>query len=193
MISAHDGQALVRLARDSIESYFSGEEPDTSQVKHLDAKNGVFVTIHKDKELRGCIGFPISEQKLYEGTIAAARAAAFQDPRFPPLERDELSKVRIEVSVLTEPARIEAKTPEERISSVSVGEDGLVIQSGYRSGLLLPQVPVEQGWDAETYLCNLCIKAGLATDSWREEDADIYKFQAQIFSEDDSAHQSDRS
>ncbi len=120
---------------------------------------------------------------LVEADIKAAIAAATQDPRFPPLSLRELKEVIFEVSVLTPPQKVEYKDPLELLDKIQVGRDGLIIESGYARGLLLPQVPVEYNWNVEEFLNHACVKAGLREDAWREGRVTVYKFQAQIFVE----------
>lgn len=155
--------------------------------ENLDKKSGVFVTIYKKilntKELRGCIGLPYPVKPLIEAVIDAA-AAACRDQRFLPIKPEELSGLIIEVSVLTEPELISVKNPKDYLKKIKLGEDGLIIKKGIMSGLLLPQVPVEQGWNIENYLENLCFKAGLLPHAiWTDPAVELFKFRAQIFSE----------
>ncbi len=180
------GTLLLRLARQAIETAFTKRELDLSQYKAdklLAERLGVFVTLTKEGELRGCIGFVKGELPLYEGVVHAARAAAFDDPRFPSLDPEELGGIRIEVSVLSLPEPLKVKKPDEYLEKVRVGRDGLIIRKGFYSGLLLPQVPVEYGWSVETYLEHLCLKAGLERKAWKEKGVAIEAFQAEIFSE----------
>ena len=116
--------------------------------------------------------------------IDSAINASTGDPRFEPMNAGELDKSVFEVSVLTPPERVQVSNPKEYIKSIKVGEDGLIIESGYYKGLLLPQVPVEWGWCEEEFLCQCCMKAGLPPDSWLTKDAKIYKFRAIIFEEE---------
>ena len=180
------GTLLIRLARQAIETAFTKRELDLApyrKEKALAGRLGVFVTLTEEEELRGCIGFIKGEVPLCEGVVHAARAAAFDDPRFPALEPEELGEVRVEVSVLTTPKQLKVRTPEEYLEKVRVGRDGLIIRKGFYSGLLLPQVPVEYGWSVETFLEHLCLKAGLAPKAWKEKGVEIEAFQAEIFSE----------
>jgi uncharacterized protein (TIGR00296 family) len=109
--------------------------------------------------------------------------AAFRDPRFPPLEIDELDKVMVEVSVLTLPQLIEVSDPKEYPAHIVIGRDGLLVEADWQRGLLLPQVAVEHGFDAVTFLEQTCLKAGLPKDAWRKGKVNVYAFQAQIFAE----------
>lgn len=164
MLSLSEGEFAVRLARQSIEAHLKGlEAKPTGAPQSFSEKLGVFVTLEEfpSKELRGCIGFPEPVAPLAEGIAEAAVFAATEDPRFPKVEAGGMKKLVIEVSVLTKPEQILAKVPKEILKQVKVGRDGLIIRSSYASGLLLPQVPVEQKWDAEEFLAHICYKAGL--------------------------------
>ena len=183
MIKPDQGKLLIKLARDSISSYFLRKEPNTSAVGCFSQKQGVFVTLYKKNQLRGCIGFPEPVFPLFEAIIKAARSAAFEDPRFPPLQKEELKDARIEISVLTVPKLIEVKTPEDYLKEIKIGKDGLIIRSSLGSGLLLPQVATEYNWDAKEFLGHLCEKAWLKQDAWKDTNNRIYRFQAQIFRE----------
>ncbi|MEM3832612.1 MAG: TIGR00296 family protein [Thermoprotei archaeon] len=195
MLSLKHGEYLVRLARQAVENYFitGSELPIPSDApSELMEKRGVFTTIYRissgetsvgiAKELRGCIGFPLPIKPLLKATIESALSAAFEDPRFPPLKEKELDGVIFEVSALTQPKLIQG-TPEEIMKNIKIGRDGLIIQKGFMSGLLLPQVPVEYDWDVETFLGQACMKAGLPPDAWVMRNAKIYTFQAEIFTE----------
>ena len=129
-------------------------------------------------ELRGCIGYPLPVKPLYQAVMEMAVAAATEDYRFHPLSPDELDQLSIEISVLTRPKKV------NRTEEIIVGRHGIIISKGYNQGLLLPQVPVEYGWDLETYLSHGCLKAGLPPDEWRRG-VNIEVFEAQVFSEDD--------
>lgn len=183
MLSLEQGAKLVRLARSSVKSNFSGEKVNLEEYREFSKKQGVFVTLTKDSELRGCIGFPEPTHQLYRAVFEAARSAAFEDPRFPAVEEDELENISFEISVLTVPEPVETKKPEDYIDKIEIGRDGLIIRGSYGAGLLLPQVPVEWSWSAEEFLKHLCIKAGLGQNEWKNPDNKIYSFQAQIFSE----------
>ncbi len=185
-----EGEFLIRLARKSISTLLSkGEKtpvPSNTPEKLLH-KCGVFVTLNTVRdgaeELRGCIGYPEPILPLAEATIDSAANSATQDPRFPPVSMQELENVIVEVSVLTPPEPISAKDPREFAKKVEVGKDGLIVERGLFKGLLLPQVPIEWGWDAEEFLANCCMKAGLYPDAWLIGGTRIYKFQAIIFKE----------
>ncbi|HDI46998.1 MAG TPA: TIGR00296 family protein [Candidatus Methanomethylia archaeon] len=189
-LSLKDGEFLVKLARRAVTTYLDeGRKisPPADTPPHLREKRGVFVTIEKlvagARELRGCIGFPEPLFPLVEATIDSALHAAFEDPRFPPLRSDELTEVVFEVSVLTVPKPLQVSSPREYPERIKVGRDGLIVEYGYIKGLLLPQVPLEYGWDAETFLSHCCMKAGLPPDFWLTHDIKVYTFQAQVFTE----------
>ncbi len=185
------GDFLVRLARRAIEEYVRNGrtvKPPEDTPPELWEKMGVFVTLNRrhappQMALRGCIGFPLPIYPLVEATIKAAIYAAVDDPRFPPVREGELDDLVIEVSVLTPPELIEGP-PEERPRKIKVGRDGLIIEKGIYSGLLLPQVPIEWGWDEEEFLAQTCWKAGLPPDCWLDEDTKVYRFTAEIFGEE---------
>ncbi|MFW6450422.1 MAG: AmmeMemoRadiSam system protein A [Nanoarchaeota archaeon] len=182
-MNAEDGQRLLKLARESIQTYFSDSEPDTKSVEHLTQKRGLFCTLHKKGQLRGCIGQPLPIMPLYKAVIDAARSAAFKDPRFPPLKEEELKELHLELSILTEPQKIEANAVEEYKEKIEVGRHGLIIKHPQGSGLLLPQVPKEQGWGCEEYLKHICLKAGLPPTALNDKETELYCFEAQVFSE----------
>ncbi len=184
MLSQEEGKELLRLARDSIKSFFESKDVRVKEeiMKRFSEKQGVFVTLTIDGDLRGCIGYPEPIFPLYEAVINSARSAAFSDPRFSPLTKEEFKDVHLEISVLTVPELIKAK-PDDYVKKIKVGEDGLIVRSAYGSGLLLPQVAIEYKWDAKQFLEHTCEKAGLNKNSWKEKSILVYKFQAQIFEE----------
>lgn len=149
-------------------------------------KMGIFVTLttHPDDDLRGCIGYPEPLIPLSEGLKDSTISACSRDPRFPPVTSSELGNVKIEVSILTPPEEVAIEKRADLPRLVNVGEDGLIVQKGWARGLLLPQVPVEWGWDSEEFLSQTCMKAGLPPDAWLDDDTKVYKFTAEIFSED---------
>ncbi len=171
---------LLKLARDSIKHYLEkGEHLDVEAEKGvLKEYRGAFVTIKHNHQLRGCIGYPTPSYPLYKTIIEAAIMAAAKDPRFHPVDEEEFPDIDIEISVLSVPKKI------KDTSKIEVGKHGIIISKGYHSGLLLPQVPTEYGWDLETYLRHGCLKAGLEEDAWKKG-ADIEIFTAQVFSEKD--------
>ena len=188
-LTDEDGEFLVRLARSAIEAYLrDGMKISVPEVpERLRRKCGVFVTLRKvmdgKKVLRGCIGYPYPTHVLVDALIDSAINSAVGDPRFPPVSLDEMDHVVVEVSVLTPPELVEAEDPREYPKLIKVGRDGLIVERGFYRGLLLPQVPVEFGWDEEEFLSQCCIKAGLPPDYWLVEGTKIYRFQAIVFEE----------
>jgi AmmeMemoRadiSam system protein A len=173
---------LLKLARESIEAVLEGRVPERSADEFdgdLRRPAGTFVTLRtQDGDLRGCIGSIRAHEPLYRAVISSAINAAFRDPRFLPVRRDELPELELEISVM---GPIE---PVERIEEIEVGRDGLILSRGRFAGLLLPQVATEYRWDRETFLDQTCIKAGMRPGSWRERDCTIEKFSAEVFGEE---------
>ncbi|MCS7135994.1 MAG: TIGR00296 family protein [Nitrososphaerota archaeon] len=188
MLGLDEGIKIVKLARVAIQEYLkSGKIYAVAEGSGIPTKeSGVFVSLYTypEGELRGCIGFPLPIMSLPEAVVRAAIAAATEDPRFSPVELNEMNKIVVEVSVLSVPEKIEFANPRELPSKIVVGRDGLMIKSSRGSGLLLPQVPVEYGWDSEEFLCHLCMKAGLPATYWLTGKFDIYRFTADIFAEE---------
>jgi AmmeMemoRadiSam system protein B/AmmeMemoRadiSam system protein A len=168
---------LLDLARHRVESStgIHGDAPCGARTDGLLRPCGAFVTLKLDGRLRGCIGIVEPRKSLVDTVEEMATAAATSDPRFVPLEKDELPGIEIEISALSPLRRVASPT------EVLVGKHGLVIERGGRRGLLLPQVAVEAGWDAETFLGYACEKAGLPARAWREKDTRIFVFTAQVF------------
>ncbi|MEM3032301.1 MAG: TIGR00296 family protein [Nitrososphaerota archaeon] len=187
MLDHELGMVAVGLARKSIEAYLVGKNVINRSAASgpLSEERGVFVSLytHPSGELRGCIGFPYPVMPLSEALVKAAIAAATQDPRFEPMTIEELDNVVVEVSILSRPEEIKYGNRRELPRLVRVGVDGLIIETPYGSGLLLPQVPVEYGWDAETYLTHLCLKAGLNPTYWLYGRMKLLRYTAQIFRE----------
>ena len=179
-LTEDEKRMLLLTARESVRSHlFGGELSLPRPTENMTAQCGAFVTIHKKGKLRGCIGHITAVKPLFTGIQELAVSAAFNDPRFPQLTGDEYPDIDIEISVLTPLESIDS--PEK----VEVGKHGILIQRGFRSGVLLPQVATEQGWDRETFLSYTCRKAGLPEDCWREKDTKIQIFSAIIFGEKD--------
>lgn len=181
-----EGKLLINLARKSIRTYFESKEPEVIPNELPDSlkeKKGVFVTLRKNGKLRGCVGYTHSDKKLYKAVILSARSSAFSDPRFIPLQENELDEIKIEVSVLSEPKLLAGK-PKEYPEKIKIGEHGLIVKKGAASGLLLPQVATQFGWGSKTFLIQTCIKAGLSGLAWKDKDTKVYKFTAQAFSEE---------
>jgi uncharacterized protein (TIGR00296 family) len=190
-LTQEEGEFLVKLARNTVKLFLENgkhPQPPEDTPRKLFAQCGVFVTINtlgcNQNDLRGCIGYPYPTSPLVEAVIDSAINAATEDPRFDPVEPEELPRVVFEVSVLTPPEQVHTDDPREYVKKIKVGEDGLIIEQGYRRGLLLPQVPIDWGWGEEEFLCQCCMKAGLPPDSWLTKSTKLYKFKAIIFTEE---------
>ena len=172
-------QSLLDIARSTLDMQVrTGKLPEITPVtERLREPRGVFVTLHERGELRGCIGYVEAYKPLFEAVQEMAVAASSEDPRFTPVEPKELDAIDIEITVLS-PLR-----PLPSPDSVVVGKHGLVIRKGRSSGLLLPQVPVEQGWDRKQYLEGVCLKAGLPRNAYKDSDARLSCFTGQVFGE----------
>jgi AmmeMemoRadiSam system protein A len=168
---------MLKLALGAIEHRLLGRPMPTreGETKKLSEKRGAFVTLKTRGQLRGCIGHTQAIKPLSQTVIDMAQAAAFQDPRFPPLSQQELKDLSIEISALTPFRQI------EDIKEIQVGKHGLFIERGFNAGLLLPQVATEYGWDSLTFLEHTCQKAGLPRDAWKDKNSKIYVFSAEIF------------
>ena len=173
-LSLDDHQTLLRIAHESVLSAFIDRAlPQTPSSPRLLEFRGVFTTLYLHGSLRGCVGYALPVAPLYLAVAETARAAAFEDSRFSPVTRAEASELEVSLSVLSALSPIR---PEE----VEVGRHGLVVSLGANRGLLLPQVPVEYGWDRETFLQQTCHKAGLPSDAWRKG-ALLESFTAEVF------------
>jgi AmmeMemoRadiSam system protein A len=176
-LTEKDKRLLHRIARSAIEDV-AWRKPlpeSTVESRALMEKRGAFVTLKKHGQLRGCIGCIKSVKPLYKIVGEMAVAAAFHDRRFRPVTKAELPDVEIEISVLTPLKRVRA------VEEIEVGRHGIFIERGYKSGLLLPQVATEYGWDRETFLEHCCLKAGLSRDAWRDGKTRICTFSAEVF------------
>ncbi len=179
MLNEAEQDKLLEIARGTLEGYICTKKKGTYIVEEgpLTKPQGVFVTLTKGKQLRGCIGYIRPIAPLNEAIVQMTIAASTQDMRFPPVRVDELKNIKIEISVLSDLKRI------TDISEIKVGTDGIYIVNGIYSGLLLPQVATEYRWNREEFLEHTCIKAGLPVDAWKEGNTQIYIFSAQIFHE----------
>lgn len=179
-MTQEEGVLLLKIARSTIESHLRHKVPRIPEVKSggLLERKGAFVTLYqREGELRGCIGRLEPAEPLLQTVSEMALEAAFHDPRFLPLREEELAEISLEVSVLSPMKKI------KDIREVVVGRDGLLIQRGPASGLLLPQVATENRWTKEQFLAYTCRKAGLFDDAWKREGTEIHAFTAEIFSE----------
>jgi uncharacterized protein (TIGR00296 family) len=187
-ISEKDGQILVKTARMVVTDYLkkgSKTELGKKFQEDFSFNSGVFVTLNNPLGLRGCIGYPLPDKKLFNALEESAISAATEDPRFPPVKFEELDSITFEVTVLTPPTKIEVSDSQEYLSKIKIGQDGLIVKYGYNSGLLLPQVPVEYGWNEKEFLEYTCEKAGLPKEYWQKEDVEILKFEGIVFKEKD--------
>jgi len=181
-LSAEDKQALLRLARQTLNSYLGdGAPPDFKPISPaLSEQRAAFVTlrVRETGDLRGCIGEVIAREPLWECVRNMAVAAATEDPRFRPVTIDEVPGLHIEISALTPMKPIKP-------GEVVVGRHGLMIVKGFDRGLLLPQVPEEQGWNREEFLRGLCLKARLPSNAWKDKDTQLYGFEAEVWGEEE--------
>ncbi len=186
-ISDSDGIELVKMARNTVTKFIKTNEKNFNSDfnSKFNFTSGVFVTLTKQDDLRGCIGYPVPERKLCEGLVDASISAATRDPRFPPVTEEELDKITFEVTVLSPPKEIKVNEYSEYLSQIKVGIDGLIVENGFTSGLLLPQVPTEYGWNEKEFLEYTCQKAGLSKDAWKDKSTKISKFQGIIFKEEE--------
>jgi uncharacterized protein (TIGR00296 family) len=185
-LSEDDGRILVKTARLVVTEYLKNGTKlklEKEFQENFSFKSGVFVTLNNTSGLRGCIGYPLPNKSLFNALENAAISAATKDPRFPSVKHEELDSIIFEVTVLTPPKKIVASKPEEYLSKIKVGRDGLIVKCGFYSGLLLPQVPVEYGWNEEEFLEYTCEKAGLPKNYWKNQDTEIQKFEGIVFKE----------
>lgn len=192
--SLEDGKSLIKFARDNIENFLRDSRriivPEVIKQKFSD-KYGAFVTLNKvnfeGNPLRGCIGYIEPTYSLYDVIHKVSVSSATEDPRFPSVTLNEMNEIIIELSILTPPKVIEVNDPNEYLERIVIGRDGLIAQQGeWRRGLLLPQVPVDQGrnWDVKTFLDHTCLKTGLPMNAWHDiERVKISSFQAILFEE----------
>lgn len=184
MLTPEQRQKLLDLARKSIGAHLEGKSFVESNIDdpELEKHGAAFVTLTREGRLRGCIGYSEPLYPLHEAVSRCAVAAATQDYRFAPVTLEELPELRLSISALTPLTRLEG------IDLLEPGRHGLLIVGGGRRGLLLPQVAAERGWDRERFLGETCRKAGLADDAWKEEEVELFVFEAEVFGEDLSNH-----
>jgi AmmeMemoRadiSam system protein A len=179
-LSAPEKKELLALARKSVEYVVGKGElyaPAASTSATLNQERGAFVTLTESGQLRGCIGYTSAMKPLYMTVRDTATHAALHDPRFQPVAASELPRLEYEISVLSPLRRV------VDVEQIKVGQHGLLMKNGDYEGLLLPQVPVEQGWDRQTFLEETCRKAGMNSNCWKDEDTDIFQFTAVVFNE----------
>jgi len=182
-----EGEEAVKIAREVVDSFVkSGSVPGIKPPLRFKEKQGVFVTLntYPGHELRGCIGYPEPVMPFIEALKDAAVSACSRDPRFNPVAANELDKLVVEITILSPPKKLAVKARKDLPKKIKVGRDGLIMRRGGASGLLLPQAPIEWGWDEEEFLCQTCSKAGLALTAWLDEGTDILTFQGQVFAEE---------
>ncbi len=181
LVQLNERKFLLDLARQVVKDNANGLDYDPPNYfsENLAAEMGVFVTLHKKAELRGCIGYVEGIKPLQDAVIEMAKSAAFNDPRFAPVTSDEVDDLEIEISVLSPIKEI------KNVDEIVVGKHGLIVEQGFFKGLLLPQVATENNWDRDEFLKHTCRKAGLPKDAWQEKNTKISIFSAEIFSEKD--------
>ena len=182
MLSKTQKKELLRIARSVLEEYLSKDMISEVLVHDLALKEsgGAFVTLHKDGQLRGCIGVIESERPLYENVMDMAIEAALHDPRFTPVNEYEMPEIEIEISALSPKRRIKS------IDEIELGKHGVIVKKGFASGVFLPQVATETGWSKTEFMQHLCEgKAGLKADAYLDPKTEIYVFNAEVFSEKD--------
>ena len=186
-LSKDDGHTLVKTARMIVTQYLkNGTEAKLEKefTDNFSFKSGVFVTLNTTIGLRGCIGYPLPDKSLFSALEDAAISAATKDPRFPAVKSKELDSITFEVTILTPPKKVVVSKPEEYLSKIKVGRDGLIVKHGFYSGLLLPQVPIEYGWNEKEFLEYTCEKAGLPKNYWKNSETEIQKFEGIVFKEE---------
>lgn len=188
-MTPEEGRDAVNLARRTLETHVRGEAMASAEPPSgiFAEPRGVFVTLNLagtgEGGLRGCIGFPYPSFPLGRAIRQATVAAASEDPRFPPVSPRELDSIVVEVSVLTPPVELGATDRTKLPSKVRVGIDGLIVSNEATSGLLLPQVATDFGFDSAEFLTQTCLKAGLPPEAWLRSDTKVQAFQAEIFAE----------
>ena len=178
ILSKSDRCELLKIARASLVEYFGGEKyRHVNLSEALQQERGAFVTLRKQGSLRGCIGYIQALKPLAEAVADLAVDAAIHDPRFPSMQAEELEEADIEISAMTPIEKI------DDVEVIEVGKHGLFLKRGGYSGLLLPQVATEWGWDRKKFLEQTCNKAGISKDAWKDDDTEIYIFSAEVFGE----------
>jgi len=179
MLTQEQRKTLLRIARESLEAAVRSQ-PYQPQVDdpELRKPGAAFVTLKEHGELRGCIGTIEPREPLFLNVAHMARASALEDPRFPQVRPAEVPNLTIDISVMSPPQ------PVTDVDNIEVGVHGLIIERGANKGLLLPQVPVEWGWDRDEFLDHTCLKAGLPRGSWRSGECKLYSFAAEVFGEE---------
>jgi AmmeMemoRadiSam system protein A len=180
MLTSQERGILLLCARGAIANLFSGNPATVINLDHypnLREPCGAFVTLTKNNELRGCIGYIVSDEPLFNTVCDVAKLAATQDPRFPRLQESELPEVLIEISVLTPPQLL------KEYDDIIIGTHGLILEDGTARGVLLPQVAVEHNMNVPEFLSALCRKAGLPVNEWQKRKLRLTTFTAEVFGE----------
>jgi AmmeMemoRadiSam system protein A len=188
-LTNEEKRTLLKIARSSIQSALGGEPLPQKEYKSesLSRPSGVFVTLRIGENLRGCIGYVEPLFPLAQATEEAAVKAAMEDPRFMPMTLVELASITIEISVLSPLSELHDTT------KIEIGKHGLVIDAGFRRGLLLPQVATEYGWDREQFLTHTATKAGLPPDAWKRNEVKLFTFTVEKFEESEFEKESNYS
>jgi AmmeMemoRadiSam system protein A len=177
-LTENEKKILLKTARETIDARLHNRKPEYPEpTDNLKTECGAFVSLHKKGSLRGCIGYITGVKPLIETVKDVASSSAFNDPRFSPITENEYDDLELEISVLSPIRKV------KNIDEIKVGVHGIVIKRGYYSGLLLPQVATEYGWDRDTFLSHTCNKAGLPSDAWKKLDTSIEIFSAIVFNE----------
>jgi AmmeMemoRadiSam system protein A len=186
-LTEEEGKYLLSVARRTIEERLTGQEgqgqSEAFQSPRFSEKRGTFVTLTENGALRGCIGHIIPQESVIEGIRENAINAAFRDPRFPPLSKAEWKRVRVEISILTDPTPLDYTDAVDLLNRLRPGIDGLIIKKGFNQATFLPQV-WEQLPDKKEFLRHLCLKAGLDRDAWKHDKLEVLVYQVQAFEED---------
>lgn len=173
-----DRKKLLAFARETMAARLGlGPAAQPPEGSAFEISCGGFVSLHEEGALRGCIGRITASGPLLETIRSMAESAAFEDPRFEPLSASELPRVKLEITLLSPLKRI------DDVSEIEVGKHGIYIVRGWHSGILLPQVAVEYGWDRATFLQQVCHKAGMQADAWRAPDTELFIFEGLVFGE----------
>ena len=186
VFSDEEGEIAVQIARRVIEAAVRKENPGEIDIPASFKDNGgVFTTIERypSGELRGCIGYSEPILSIVSAIVRSAKSAALKDTRFKPMHEDELGKIIVSVSLLTKPEHILFDDPKELPRLIEIGKHGVIVKNDRAAGLLLPQVPVEQGWNSEVFLNQVCVKAGLPHKIWRTNKVELFTFTAEVFEE----------
>ena len=185
-LTEEEGKYLLSVARQTIEERLTGQEgqgqPETFQSPKFHEKRGTFVTLTENGALRGCIGHIIPQESMIEGVRENAINAAFRDPRFSPLSEAEWKRVKVEISILTDPTPLDYTDAVDLLNKLRPGIDGLIIKKGFNQATFLPQV-WEQLPDKKEFLRHLCLKAGLDRDAWKHDKLEVFVYQVQAFEE----------